>query len=231
MPLPLSKAQVAKGTAWLLAHFGPDIRTAVIGKPYTSALLCAIACKETGFIWISRTDTMSPVSLLPRLVGDASGDVRGHPRQAFPTNTAVFRAKFGDTFTNTLIAEANLARTMRGLRPAQIVYKGYGLFQYDLQHVLQDQVFFEHLLWHTIGPCLARCTQELDRAFARARGDIREGVRRYNGSGAAAETYADHVLAFAAWATMTISVRESGNLETRRSVTSGDFLPQKRPIS
>jgi hypothetical protein len=199
MSLPLSKAQVVKGTGWLITNFGPAISAAVAGKPYSRAILCAIACKETGFIWIPRTD-MDPADLLPRLIGDASGDVAGHPRGVFPQNTAAFRAKFGPTFTNFLIAESNKARAMRGLGPAQIVYKGYGIYQYDLQHVTPDREFFENALWHTMDHCLERLTKELDRTFAASHGDVRDGVRRYNGSGAAAQTYADHVMAFAEFA-------------------------------
>ena len=48
--------------------------------------------------------------------------------------------------------------------------------------------------------CLARLTKELDRTFAASGGDVRGGVRRYNGSGPNAETYADHVMAFAEFA-------------------------------
>ena len=124
MALPLSKAQVVKGTGWLISNFGSAINTAIAGKPYSRAILCAIACKETGFIWISRIDTMEPSELLPRLVGDASGDVAGAPRSAFPKNTAKFRARFGDAFTEKLISQSNKARAIRGLGPAQIVYKG-----------------------------------------------------------------------------------------------------------
>jgi len=199
MALPLSKAQVVKGTGWLVTNFGPAITAAIAGKPYSRAILCAIACKETGFIWIPRTD-MKPADLLPRLIGDASGDVAGHPRSAFPKNTAEFRAKFGAAFTDALIAESNKARAMRGLGPAQIVYKGYGIFQYDLQHVLQDQAFFQNDLWHTMDHCLERLTKELDRAFNASGGNVRDGVRRYNGSGAAAQAYADDVMAFAEFA-------------------------------
>lgn len=196
MALPLSKAQVTKGAGWLFANFGEDLKRATAGKPYTRPLLCAIACKETGFIWIPRIDKKSAAELLPLLVGDASGDVPGHPRSAFPKNTATFRAKFGNPFTDKLIAEANKARALRGLDPAKIVYKGYGIYQYDLQHVKEDQAFFEDLEWHTMGPCLARVTRELDRTFRASGGDTRGAVRRYNGSGPAAETYADHVMAF-----------------------------------
>jgi len=199
MSLPLTKQQVLKGTAWLMSNFASEIGNAVAGKPYDAAIACAIACKETGFIWISRSSTMDADDLLPLMVGDASGDVAGAPRSAFPRNTAEFRNEFGQAFTNKLIAEANKARALRGLSPAQIVYKGYGIFQYDLQHVRNDQSFFENLLWHDIGPCIERMTRELDRTFALSGGARREGVRRYNGSGPRAELYADHVMAFADW--------------------------------
>lgn len=199
MALPLTKQQVLKGAGWLLANFGAAIDAAVAGKPYDMPIVCAIACKETGFIWISRSSTMTAAKLLPLLVGDASGDYPGTSRTAFPVNTAAFRAKFGPALTNTLIAEANNARALRGMGPQQWVYKGYGIFQYDLQHINTDRAFFENLMWHDIGPCIERLTKELDRTFAAAHGDRREGVRRYNGSGANAEIYADHVMAFADW--------------------------------
>lgn len=198
MALPLSKPQVTRGAAWLLTNFGPDIAAAVDGKPYGRPIVCAIACKETGFIWIQRAASLGP-AILPLLVGDASGDLAGHPRTAFPQNTAAFRARYGDAFTGMLIDEANKARALRGMGPKEIVYKGYGLFQYDLQHVVTDQEFFEDRLWHEMGPCLERLTRELDRCFAAAQGEVRGAIRRYNGSGAQAELYADHVMAFADW--------------------------------
>lgn len=199
MALPLTKQQVLKGAGWLLSNFPAEIAAAVAGKPYDTSIVCAIACKETGFIWIGRSSTMTGRQLLPLLIGDASGDVAGAPRSAFPKNTAEFRAAFGKPFTDTLIAESNKARALRGLSPAQIVYKGYGIFQYDLQHVRTDRAFFENLMWHDIGPCIDRLTRELDRSFKAAHNNRREGVRRYNGSGPRAEQYADHVMAFAEW--------------------------------
>jgi hypothetical protein len=201
MNLPLSKEQVTKGAVWMHTNFAPQIASAISEKPYSAAILCAIACKETGFIWIQRT-SMTPATLLPLLIGDASGDVADAPRNAFPQNTAEFRAKFGETFADALIAESNNARALRGLHPAHIVYKGYGIFQYDLQHVSTDEAFFRNRLWHQIDGCLDRLTRELDGCFRAApRGNIHDAVRRYNGSGPAAEIYADHVMAFADFCT------------------------------
>ncbi len=142
---------------------------------------------------------MPATALLPLLIGDASGDVTGHPRNAFPKDTAEFRSEFGDAFANDLIDESNRARALRGLPPADIVYKGYGIFQYDLQQVTVDQTFFQQHLWYRIDACLERLGRELDRCFHAAGGDLHGAIRRYNGSGKDAETYADHVLAFAQW--------------------------------
>lgn len=199
MSLPLTRSQVLKGRAWLTNHFAVPLMKAKEGTPVTMPLLCAIALKETHNIWLPRVDTHTPDELLRRCVGDASGDVDGAPRSAFPRNTDEFRARFGDEFTDMLIAEANAARALRGLSPARIVYKGYGIFQYDLQHVVKDEDFFRERRWYGIEACAAKVIKELVRKFAASGGEVRGAVRRYNGSGPRAEAYADVVMQFMAW--------------------------------
>ncbi|MCC7284159.1 MAG: hypothetical protein IT556_17385 [Acetobacteraceae bacterium] len=199
MPLPLTREQVGKASTWLLLNFGPEIRKAVEGKPYDVAIACAIACKETGPMWVSRIDKHKPAEILALQVGDASGDFPNTSRKAFPRNTAAFRSRYGDEFTEMLIGEANKARTVRGFSPAKWVYKGYGLFQYDLQNVEKDEEFFRKKLWYNMDSCLERFTLILDSKFKAAGNDEREGVRRYNGAGASAEEYADHVMTFVGW--------------------------------
>jgi hypothetical protein len=199
MALPLSQDQVGKAAAWLMANFGDAIHAAVKGKPYDAALACAIAAKETGAYWVSRIGKLSPAEILGLQVGDASGDVPGTSRAAFPRNTAEFRARYGDAFTDMLIAEANKARALRGFSPKAWVYKGYGIFQYDLQHVETDEDFFRQKQWYEMAPCLARMTRVLDRTVTRANGIERDAVRRYNGTGPAAEEYAAHVMTFVGW--------------------------------
>lgn len=199
MTLPLKRAQVLKGSAWLAANFSADIQAAIAGTPITLPLVQAIACKETHNIWLRRIDTHDPAALLALCVGDASGDSPGTSRGAFPRNTAAFREKYGAPFTDMLIAEANHARALRGLPPAAWVYKGYGIFQYDLQHVEKDEPFFRQRQWYQIGPCAIRMANVLARCFKAADGDTREAVRRYNGTGPKAEEYADHVMRFFAW--------------------------------
>jgi hypothetical protein len=199
MSVPLTREQVTKASVWLLSHFGTELAAAVRGKPYDVAVPCAIACKETGPYWVSRIGKFSPAEILGLQVGDASGDAPDTSRSAFPRNTAEFRNAYGDGFTDMLIDEANKARAARGLPPARWVYKGYGIFQYDLQHVRTDEAFFRERQWYAIDACLSRLTKVLDQKWKAAGGDERDAVRRYNGSGPGAEIYADHVTTFIAW--------------------------------
>ncbi|WP_191083615.1 hypothetical protein [Roseococcus microcysteis] len=199
MTLPLQQAAVLKGQAWLRAHFEAALQTAVQGTPATVPMLCAIALIETHNIWLGRIGKHSPETLLRCCVGDASGDVQGHPRSAFPTNTAAFRERFGDEFTEMLIGEANAARALRGLPPSNMVYKGYGIFQYDLQYVLKDPDFFRERQWYSMEACARKAVQELVVKFKASGGEVRGALRRYNGSGKKAEAYADVAMQFLAW--------------------------------
>ena len=76
------------------------------------------------------------------------------------------------------------------------VYKGYGLFQYDLQHVKTAEDFFRNREWYSIDNCLSRVVEELDRKLTAQGGDLWKAIRAYNGSGAAAERYMQNVKAF-----------------------------------
>jgi hypothetical protein len=199
MPLPLTREQVGRASTWLLTNFGDAIRAAVVGKPYDIAVVCAIACKETGAYWVSRIDKLAPDTILGLQVGDASGDFPNTRRSAFPKNTAEFRAAYGDAFADMLIAEANKTRALRNFSPAQWVYKGYGIYQYDLQNVRADEEFFRKKLWYRMDACLDRFSRILDAKYKAAGNVERDAIRRYNGSGAAAEEYADHVMTFVGW--------------------------------
>lgn len=199
MTLPLTRSQVLRGFAWINASFGPSLSQAVSGTPVTLPLVAAIACKETFNIWLPRIDAVPAGRLLGCCIGDASGDVAGHPRRAFPQTTAAFRQRYGDARTDMLVGETNAARALRGLPPAHMVYKGYGIFQYDLQHVLADQDFFFGRQWHDMGACAAKLVGELQAKLQASGGDLRGAVRRYNGAGPAAEEYADTVMQFKAW--------------------------------
>jgi hypothetical protein len=114
---------------------------AVESKTYRVKHLCAIVCRETAYKWLKWTDQHDVETIMARCVFDASGDVPGTRRGAFPVNTAAFRARYGNQFTKLLIEEANETRRMQGLLDKSWVYKGYGIFQYDLQNVRTDEAF------------------------------------------------------------------------------------------
>ena len=143
--------------------------------------------------WLPLTPSKTPDEILGLAVYDASGDVDGAPRSAFPTNTAQFRLSYGAAFTALLVDETNKARHARGLAPKDIVYKGYGLFQYDLQSVRTDEAFFRGKLWYSFTECVNRSVAELKLKYA-ATSDIQDAVRAYNGSGPNAEKYARDVM-------------------------------------
>ncbi len=199
--LPVSATNAVKAHNWLQNNFAGDIATAVQGTQYSPQLVSAIFCQETAqrvLLWIDKYDA---ATILGCCVFDASGDFPNTTRNAFPKNAVAFHDKYGDEFTDMLIAEANKMRKMpqpgkpQGYDDSHYLYKGYGLFQYDLQAVLTDEAFFRNKLWYSFTECLSRLISELNTK-AKQSGSLRDTVRRYNGAGQNAENYADNVMEF-----------------------------------
>jgi len=132
---------------------------------------------------------------------DGSGDFKPaeNPRSAFPRNTAAFRSKYGDEFTDMLINEGNSARRIREMGPVDWIYKGYGIFQCDLQFVEEDEDFCRQRLWHDFNECLKRLMQELSRSW-KGHNNLFDAIKAYNGSGKRAEIYAQNVTAYSSFA-------------------------------
>jgi hypothetical protein len=179
-------------------HFGIKCEAAVSATPFTKELLYAIACQETAIYFTRWINDHTPEEVLGRCVFDASGDANG-TRGAFPKNTAAFIAKYGQQLADELIEEANKTRALRGWGPKRWVYAGYGIFQYDLQHILTDEVFFRQKMWYHIDACLNRVIKELQTKWKAHPNDLFNTVKAYNGSGSRAENYANHVLQFLSW--------------------------------
>jgi hypothetical protein len=193
--LPITKKQAQKAAEWMKSHYKDAMTEAVAGTVFSIDHICGIACQETAFLWINWIDDLSADEVLGRCIGDASGDVPGTHRNPFPKNTAAFRAKFGETLTEMLIHEANLTRDLRGMNPREWVYKGYGIYQYDLQHILTDEDFFAGRGWYHYSQCIAKVMSELKSKFAIHK-DIWKAIRGYNGSGEKATQYANNVTLF-----------------------------------
>lgn len=198
LDLPVNHLQCIKCADWINTHFGEKVNNSVNGTPFEKEVLYAIACQETAIEWQAWINDHTPDEVLARCVFDASGDVNG-TRSAFPKNTAAFIARYGQQVADILIAEANATRAMKGWGPKQWVYAGYGIFQYDLQNILTDEVFFTRKMWYSMDNCVSRVMKELNDKWALHPGDLFNTVKAYNGSGPRAESYARNVFQFLTW--------------------------------
>lgn len=193
--------QAVKAASWIKQHFGAAIETVLHGTAYDINLVLAIAAQETAYRWLLWIDKYSVDTILSRCIGDASGDFHGTHRSAFPKNAGEFHDRYGDSFTDMLISEGNKMRAMpqpdepNGYHPWHFLYKGYGIFQYDLQNVLTDEDFFRNKLWFYFDECLKRLISELNEK-AKKHSDLFSIVKAYNGSGAKAEMYSKNVMEF-----------------------------------
>jgi hypothetical protein len=196
---PISRRDAIKAVSWLKGNFGKQIAAAVEGTRYSVDHICGIACQETAYFWLRLIDKLSAEEVCARCVLDASGDAPNTARKAFPSDTNAFRKEYGDERTDALIDEANKTRVLRGYSRKNWVYKGYGLFQYDLQFVRVDPDFFFEKQWFRFDACLERVMRELRGTWAR-HGNIFEAIRAYNGTGQRAAVYAQNVIAYSGFA-------------------------------
>lgn len=178
MSLPISLPSAREATRWIMTHFGGSIRTATAGTPFSPALLCAIICQETAYAWLGPVSkagsSLTPDQVLARCVLDGSGDAPGSSRNAFPKNTAAFYARYDKAFGDMLVVESNKGRALRGYGPKNWIYKGYGIFQYDLQFVGEDEDYFRFKQWYDFEVCLNRVLKELTGIYARNGGNLWE---------------------------------------------------------
>ncbi len=199
---PLRAEQTAAVKRWFRQYFAAQIDSAVAGVTgLDSDLVCAIAAKESAVYWVGKIGQLGPAAILGYCVFDASGDCPGTHREAFPRNQAMLRADpVHGAVTDMLIEEANKSRVaLRGYKPAHYLYKGYGIFQNDLQNIRVDAEFFNKRLWYDFGECLARFVAEIGGKLQASDGDVRSAVRLYNGEGARAEQYAADVVQLWEW--------------------------------
>ena len=199
--LPISENKAIQASKWLIENFGKSIDEAVHKTPFSVNLICAIACQETAYKWLLWIDKYKPGIVLGRCVLDASGDFPNTTRNAFPKNATAFQNVYGQSFLNELINEANLQRAMpqsdslNGYKPAKYLYKGYGIFQYDLQAVKNDVDFFKLKKWYNIEDCLKKLLLELNIKSKQFTAE-KDFIAAYNGSGPKAKVYSENVLAF-----------------------------------
>lgn len=200
--LPLTEANTIRAAKWLKENFGELIDEYTHGTPYDFKTIAAIFCQETAqrvLLWIDKYD---PQIILQRCVFDATGDYPGTFRYAFPRNRADLEAsKFGKDTATMLVEEANKQRVMpqpgypNGYRPASYLYKGYGIFQYDLQNIQTDPDFFLQKKWYNMSDCLQKLIEILNGKI-NSPVILKQILAAYNGSGIAAASYGNNVMQF-----------------------------------
>jgi hypothetical protein len=156
---------------WLEQNFGDETRAAASRAGLDHRLIFAIAIQETGYIWgplLSRE--LSVPDLLEVCVSDIIDSRSRYPRKAFPRDKAEMLgapdgAAMFDVGRSALI---NLARYDRNFevyasdRYPEKFCRGYGIYQFDLQHYRADQSFFLEKKWRSHAECLSRLMAELD---------------------------------------------------------------------
>jgi hypothetical protein len=203
--MPLSQLNCKKIVAWMKQNFENKVIQAVENTPFEKEVIYAIACQETAQRWLLWIDSYDAATVLQRCVFDASGDFPDTSRSAFPKNKNELLAEFGADITQMLIDEGNKMRAMpqpghpQGYGAASFLYKGYGIFQYDLQFIKEDKNFFVDKLWYSIDECLSRAIKELKSKWSKHPNDLFHTVKAYNGGGDRAEQYALRVSQFYTW--------------------------------
>ena len=159
---------VTERIAWFKRNFGDRIVAATQDSPISVDLVSAIAVQETGYIW---------PALIQHHQGDVDavlegcvGDTLDAPnRRAFPIDRAALEAEaygeqmfdIGRTALETL-AEINFGYRRVYERYPDKFCRGYGILQYDLQHIRSDPDYFLERQWLDFDICLEKCLNELD---------------------------------------------------------------------
>lgn len=159
---------VMERITWFKRNFGETIATATRGTPISVDLVTAIAVQETGYIWpaLIRHHNGDVAAVLEGCVGDTLDTPN---RSAFPINRAALEAEpYGEQMFDigrsalAGLAEVNADYRRVYERNADKFCRGYGILQYDLQHIRNDPDYFLERQWVDFGTCLRKCLNELD---------------------------------------------------------------------
>jgi hypothetical protein len=158
---------------WFKQQFQDKIKTAVQGTAFTVDMLTAIACQETGYIWQTlRKRNLNAARILELCVGDIiDSKPNGKGRKAFPKNKALLLAEANgpEMFAIARQAFEDMAQYIPGYQPyvsnKNKFCRGFGVFQYDLQHFLTDPQYFLQKRYADFDASLEKCLVELRGAL------------------------------------------------------------------
>lgn len=155
---------------WFKQTFHEKLQLASNNTPYSVDMLCAIAFQETGSIWTNMIGKLSLAEIAQLSVGDTLDTPN---RSAFPKNkAALLNAPHGaEMFAIARDHLVKMAKFVKGYNGAvsnpNKFCHGFGIFQYDLQHFLNDPDYFLQQKWADLDACFSHCIAELNSAKAR----------------------------------------------------------------
>ncbi|MGL4314314.1 MAG: hypothetical protein ACRCSO_10025, partial [Sphingomonas sp.] len=162
--------------AWFKTTFGAKIAPAIHGTPFTIDMLAAIACQETGDVWVPlRRQGMAVAEILRLCVGDTiDAKPGGGGRQAFPRTKkqlVAHQPNGQQMFDVARQALVDMAAHIHGYgavaaNPDKFCH-AFGIFQYDLQFFDLDQAYFMSGGYADFDKTLAKWVMELKDAAAR----------------------------------------------------------------
>lgn len=165
-----SQSEIDAAT-WFQSQFRDAAEKELAGTPFTFPLVLAVAMQETSYLWMRVYKTMSASEVLAACAGDS---LDAPNRSAFPTDKddLLSHPMGASMFT---IARNALARTatidkgyLGAMKNGDKFCRGYGIFQYDLQHFKKNPDFFVQQKWDDFSECLRLLKSELQEAHKRA---------------------------------------------------------------
>ena len=165
----------ASDFTWFKHNFGATITEAAAGSPFTVDMLAAIACQETGDVWIQLRRQNMPVDQILRLcVGDTiDAKPGGGGRRKFPKNKQELVSHQPDgaqMFAVARQALVDMAAHVHGYNGAVAnpdkFCHAFGMFQYDLQFFDLDKPYFMSGKYADFSVTLGKCLNELRDAAA-----------------------------------------------------------------
>ena len=155
---------------WFKTQFATAIHQAVAGTPLSLDFLTAIACQETGSLWVPMRRQGLPVDRVVALcAGDTLDADKG--RSAFPRTRAELEAtplgqKMFQIARQALIDMSQHVPVYAAVaqRPDKFCH-GFGVFQLDLQFFRDDPAYFLNREYERFDNSLDRCVRELKGAL------------------------------------------------------------------
>lgn len=148
---------------WFKTQFQAPIAEALAGTPFTLDLLTAIAMQETGYLWRRMIQAgLGVPAILELCVGDSLDRKKAFPKDKADLLTKPWGQQMFDIARDCLERVAQYDTGYQAVlhNPNKFCH-GFGIFQYDLQSILDDPDYFLQRQWASFPACLDKALMEL----------------------------------------------------------------------